>query len=104
MVESLISEERERLEEICQSREVSSLAVFCSAAVGNFDLDRSDLDFVVEFKSMSPVEHKNSYFGLISDLEQLFGRSVDLVELGAVENPYVRRSIETQQKTLYAAA
>lgn len=104
MVESLISEKQERLEKICQSRDVFSLAVFGSAAGGGFDLDRSDLDFVVEFKPMSPVDHKNAYFGLISDLEKLFGRSVDLVELGAVENPYVRWSIETQQKTLYAAA
>jgi hypothetical protein len=29
---------------------------------------------------------------------------VDLVEIGAVRNPYLRRSIEEEQETVYAAA
>lgn len=104
MFEEIVSEKQESLERICQRHEVSSLAVFGSAVGTVFDPDHSDLDFVVEFKPMRPVEHKNAYFGMIADLEKLFERSVDLVELGAVENPYVRGSIEARQKTLYASA
>lgn len=103
MVESWSLEKRESLERICQRHAVSSLAVFGSALRRDFDPSQSDVDFVVEFKPMTPVEHKNAYFGMLSDLEELFGRPVDLVEPRSLENPYVRRSIESQQKTLYAA-
>jgi predicted nucleotidyltransferase len=40
----------------------------------------------------------------VEDLEELFGRSVDLVEVGAVRNPYLRRSIEEGEETVYATA
>ena len=35
--------------------------------------------------------------------EALLGRHVDLVEVGAVRNPYVRRAIELSRQRLYAA-
>jgi predicted nucleotidyltransferase len=104
MADNLIPEKQQSLERICERHGVSSLAVFGSAVGGDFDPENSDLDFVVEFKPMTPVEHKNAYFGIISDLESLFGRSVDLVEPGTLDNPYVRESIEARQKTIYAAA
>lgn len=53
---------------------------------------------------MTPSEHAAAYFGLAEDLERLFDRPVDLVELRAVRNPYRRREIVEQQETIYAAA
>ena len=53
---------------------------------------------------MAPHEHAESYFRLLGNLEDLFARRVDLVEIGAVRNPYLRREIDTGQQTLYAAA
>ena len=41
-----------------------------------------------------------TYFGLLEELEDLFGRRVDLVEIGAVRNPYLRREIDEQKQTL----
>jgi predicted nucleotidyltransferase len=35
-----------------------------------------------------------------SELIDLFGRRVELVEIGAVRNPYLRREIEERQQTL----
>jgi predicted nucleotidyltransferase len=52
------------------------------------------LDLVVEFSSMSPSEHARACFGLLEELENLFARRVDLVEISAVRNPYLRREIE----------
>ena len=49
---------------------------------------------------MSPSEHAEAYFGLLEDLESLFGRKVDLVEVGTVRNLYLRREIEERQETL----
>lgn len=92
------------LEVLCERRGVERLALFGSALLDDFDLGRSDLDFSVEFSPMSPERHAEAYFGLLDDLEGLFGRRVDLVEIGAVRNPYLRRSIEGEQETVYGAA
>lgn len=99
-----VLEREEELARVCERRSVLNLAVFGSAADGAFDSGGSDLDFTVEFGAMMPTEHKNAYFGLLSDLEELFGRDVDLVELKNVENPYVRASIEAGRRTVYAGA
>lgn len=92
------------LTDLCERYRVERLALFGSALREDFDSGHSDLDFSVEFQPMTPQEHADSYFGLLEDLEDLFGRRVDLVEIGAVRNPYLRRSIEEEQETLYAAA
>lgn len=45
----------------------------------------------------------NSFFGAKTDLEQLLGRGVDLVEPGAVSNPYVLANINRHREAIYAA-
>ncbi|PKL62776.1 MAG: hypothetical protein CVV31_04260 [Methanomicrobiales archaeon HGW-Methanomicrobiales-2] len=60
------------------------LGVFGSATGDRFDPASSDIDFVVEFEPMAPVEHARAYFGLAEDLARAFGRKIDLVELSAV--------------------
>ena len=92
------------LEVLCERHRVERLALFGSALRDDFDLGKSNLDFSVAFPPMSPEEHASAYFGLLEDLERLFGRRVDLVEIEAVRNPYLRRSIEEEQETVYAAA
>jgi uncharacterized protein len=100
----LIESRMSGLRALCERRRVERLALFGSALRDDFDEDHSDLDFCVVFRSMPPDEHAESYFGLLEDLEALFARRVDLVEIGAVRNPYLRREIEAGQETLYAAA
>lgn len=65
--------------------------------------DRSDLDFLVEFQAMPPTEHARCYFGLLEDLEALFQRPVDLVEVPSLRNPYFLEAIEPTRELLYAA-
>lgn len=100
----LIEPKRSELRALYERYRVERLALFGSALRKYFDSGESDLDLVVEFMPMTPEEHADSYFGLLEDLEDLFGRRVDLVEIGAARNPYLRRSIEEEQETLYAAA
>jgi uncharacterized protein len=95
---------RRELETLCERHGVERLALFGSALRDDFDPEKSDLDFSVTFSPMSPERHAAAYFGLLDDLEELFGRRVDLVEIVAVRNPYLRRSIEEEQETVYAAA
>ncbi len=98
-----LEEKRGQVAELCRQHRVRRLALFGSALRDDFDSQRSDLDFVVEFEPLPPGAYANTYFGLIEALERLFERPVDLVESGSVRNPYFRREIEAHQETLYAA-
>jgi len=94
---------RAGLIELCKRHHVRKLDVFGSAATADFDSDESDLDFLVTFEPCSPAEHYERYFGLIEDLEALFGRHVDLVEESAMRNPYFVREVQASRQSLYAA-
>ena len=90
------------LASLCRRFHVRRLDLFGSATTGRFDADRSDLDFLVAFDESLPTgAYADAYFGLREGLEELFRRTIDLVAEPALQNPYLRRSIEAQRRTLY---
>lgn len=98
-----ISQHRSGISAICQRYHISRLEVFGSAArADDFDPASSDADFLVEF-APDVQPNLNTFFGAKTDLEQLLGRSVDLVEPAAVRNPYVLASINRNREAIYAA-
>ena len=103
MLDVLRSRQNE-LAELCRRHRVRRLAIFGSAAKGDFDPATSDLDFLVEFETLPPGEHADHYFGLMEDLQQLFCLPVDLVERAPIRNPYFLESVEESQVPLYVAA
>ena len=98
-----IAVHREELRELCRRFHVRRLDLFGSAARADFDPERSDFDFLVEFERGAPQHPFDAYFGFKEALEALFGRPVDLVEAGAVRNPYLKASIEQSRENVYAA-
>lgn len=77
--------------------------MFGSAArADDFDACSSDADFLVEFDADMPVG-LDAFFGAKADLEKLLGRGVDLVEPGAIRNPFVLASINRSRESVYAA-
>ena len=94
---------RAELQDLCRRFGVRRLDLFGSAARGDFDPPRSDLDFLYEFEAKLPGGYANAFFGLKEDLERLFGRPVDLVAASAIRNPYFRESVEETRATLYEA-
>jgi uncharacterized protein with HEPN domain/predicted nucleotidyltransferase len=84
--------------ELCRRFGVRRLDLFGSAATGRFDDRRSDLDFLVKFE---PEARGKSYFRLLEEFEKLFGRKVDLLTEDGLENPFLRRRIETERRTLF---
>ena len=100
----IVQERVKDLAALCNNRGVRLLALFGSAASELFDPVSSDLDFLVEFKPVSPARHADNYFGLQDDLERLLGVRIELVEPGPIRNPYFRQAIEKTQVLLYAAA
>ena len=80
------------------------LALFGSVLTEEFDPARSDIDVLVEFETLPPVERADSFFGLLADLEALFAQPVDLVERSSMRNPIVRENVEASQVVVYDAA
>lgn len=99
-----VSSKLPALEALCRTHSVKRLELFGSAACGDFDPARSDLDFVVEFFPGPSRGLDDPYFRMLFNLEALFGRKIDLVMASAIRNPYFRASVESTKVPLYAAA
>ena len=98
-----IAQHRADISAICQRYQIRRLEVFGSAARGDdFDAECSDADFLVEFSKVAPAD-LHRFFGIKSELETLLGRGVDLIEPGAVRNPFVLASINRHREAIYAA-
>jgi predicted nucleotidyltransferase len=76
--------------------------VFGSATTDEFDPERSDVDFLLEFRDDAEASFK-TYFALKMAMEQLLGRPVDLVMPKALRNPYFAESVARTSRELYAA-
>ena len=99
-----IASRREQLQALCRRFHVRRLDLFGSAARGDFDPETSDVDFLVEFDGRHPEALSfNTYFDFKEAFEALFGRPVDLVEPGAVRNPYLNASIHGSRERVFEA-
>ncbi len=98
-----IDDKQNELKDLCRRFEVRTFEVFGSAAQNTDLSESSDLDFLVEFLPMTPAQHSEAYFGLLDSLKKLFACDVDLLETGAIDNPYLLESINQNRVTLYAA-
>ena len=65
--------------------------------------DISDLDFLVEFQPKALETYADNYFGLLENLQRLFGKPVGLVVGSAVKNPYYLQSIDRTKTLVYEA-
>jgi predicted nucleotidyltransferase len=95
---------REELRELCRRFHVRRLDVFGSAARGDFDSQRSDVDFLVEFAAQDGDFAR--FLDFKEALEALLARRVDLVDRQAIEasRNYIRkRHILTGAEPVYAA-
>ena len=91
----------EPLRDICRRFRVAHLYLFGSAANGNFDPAKSDLDFLVTLEEQPAGEYATNYLGLAEALEKLFERPADLVSERAIRNPYFRESVSAGRQLLY---
>lgn len=98
-----LSQHRSGISAICQRYRIRRLGVFGSVArAGDFDMEHSDADLLVEFEpGVQPGLHL--FIGAKAELEAVLGRGVDLIEPSAVRNPYVPASINRYREAVYAA-
>jgi hypothetical protein len=94
---------RARLPALCARYGVRRLDIFGSAVTDRFDPATSDLDFFVTFAPLEPVAFARAYFELRDGLAALFGRDVDLLTESTLANPYFRRQVELERRTVFEA-
>ena len=97
----IIRQHEKSLKELCQRFRVERLYLFGSAARGQFDPARNDLDFLVSLEEQSPGDYADNYLDLAQALETLLVRRVDLVTECSVRNPYLRETIVNARELLY---
>ena len=85
---------------------IKSLTLFGSAARGDdFDPEKSDADFLVEFLPDAPsLPWFGEFFRFQDALAELLNRKVDLVMPGGIRNPYIKRAIYENTVPIYVAA
>jgi uncharacterized protein len=91
----------EELASLCRRWNITELALFGSVLRPDFRTD-SDVDVLVTFAPEAGL----SVFDLADlqvELEEMFGRSVDVVEVRAVRNPFRRREILGTRRVVYPA-
>lgn len=89
---------------LCQRHHARRLDLFGSAVRADFSAERSDLDFLVSFDELPPVDAYDAYFSLKEGLEGLFSRSVDLVVERAISNPHFRARVATERQPVFHVA
>lgn len=90
-----------KISSFCRRWKITELALFGSVLRADFRPD-SDVDLLVTFKPQAAW----SAFDLIQmqeELEELFGRPVDLVERDTIRNPFRKRTILGNLQVIYAA-
>jgi uncharacterized protein len=89
---------------LCRRYGVRRLGAFGSVLGDDFDPKRSDIDLTVEFGRPRSMGLVDQYFRFKAALERLLGREVDLVELKAMPDSRLKRSIERSQVPVYDQA
>ncbi len=69
----------------------------------DFDLERSDADFLVEFDATESSPPLKTFFALRDDLAAIVGRRVDLVMADSLTNPYMKAEVARSREQIYAA-
>ena len=99
----IVSDKITQIVTLCKKYRVATMYLFGSAATDAFN-ENSDIDFLISFRSdVSLEEYADNYFDLLFEMEDTFGRKIDLVTEKTLTNPYFIRSVEQTKQLIYAA-
>jgi len=94
----------EEIANICRQHHVKYLGLHGSGqnqeSAGPED---RDIGFLVEFLPLEPKQHAKCYFALEKELENLFGRHVDLCDLTGITHPDILQPLTKNKTDIYKA-
>ena len=91
---------KKQINELCVSHKVKSLYAFGSVLTDDFN-SNSDIDLIVDFKEIDVEDYADNYFDLKFSLQDIFNRSVDLLEEQALKNPYFKEVLNQTKELVY---
>ena len=100
---NIVEQNINQVSKLLEQHKVDNTYLFGSVLTEDFT-QTSDIDFLVNFGQVELEDYFDNYIGLKTSLEQIFNRSVDLVEEKTVKNPVLRRSIDRNKKLIYGRA
>lgn len=95
-----LSAYKNEINALCESHRVKNLYAFGSVLTSNFN-SNSDIDLLVDFKDLDIKDYADNYFDLKFSLQNILNRSVDLLELHAVKNPYFKQALDKTKVLVY---
>jgi predicted nucleotidyltransferase len=96
-----ISLPKEKIEGFCLRWKIDEFSLFGSVLRDDFDLD-SDVDILISLSKEADLDLYD-WIAMIEELEEIFGREVDLVEKSTLRNPFRRNAILTNREIIYAS-
>jgi predicted nucleotidyltransferase len=88
---------------LCSKANVNMLYVFGSVLTSKFNKD-SDIDFVVEFNTMSYEDYADQYFKFCDELELLLNRKVDVLTPASIKNPYFKKKVDQTKQLIFSGS
>lgn len=88
------------LKKLCDQMQVRTLSVFGSVTQNEFKSGQSDIDFLVEFETISI----DRFFDFLDGLKKIFHyENIDLVTVASLKNHVIREEVLSSQEKIYAA-
>lgn len=99
---NIISQHIDEIVNLCQKYKVNSLFAFGSVTTNNFT-EKSDIDLVVDIEDNDPVSYTDKYYNLKFQLEEILKRKIDLLEMKAIRNRFLKNEIDRTKIQVYGA-
>jgi len=100
-MQSILVDRKKQIQDICIRFKAEKLYAFGSVIRDDFDPEKSDVDFLVEFKQEGVQNYADNFFGLQHALEDLLQRPVELVVESAITNPYFKEIVKQSKVLMY---
>ena len=95
-----INKHIKQIKKLCDANGVKSLFAFGSVLKNQLRPD-SDIDLIVDIDDQDPLSYSDKYFDLKFNLEKIFDRKIDLLELKAIRNRFLKKEIDRTKLQIY---
>ena len=97
---TILEQHSTEIKKLCDRHKVKSLYAFGSVLTDKFNMG-SDIDLIVDFEPIDVSTYADNYFDLKFSLQDIFHRSIDLLEEKTISNPYFRQVISENRRLVY---
>lgn len=97
---AIVEQHRDEIIALCEENQIKGLWLFGSAVTGEWDPERSDLDFLFDIGEYDRSAGRRA-MRLAAGLERILGDNFDLVSRPAIRRPESRESVDRTAVPIY---